>query len=161
MKIFFSLVLFISTLFSASYNFTEIRYSDALERSMELKGVINLQSDGLIIKYKNSTKTIKYSDEEVEISEDDELLELDSQEATQLAQYFELVLMLFNADTKTLSTEFEVSQSHNKQTLIPITQLSNYIEKIELQREGSQLKTLQMFLSNGDNIKISIEDEVR
>ena len=161
MKIFFSLVLFVSTLFSASYNFTETRYSDALERSMELKGVINLQSDGLIIKYKNSTKTIKYSDEEVEISEDDELLELDSQEATQLAQYFELVLMLFNADTKTLSTEFEVSQSHNKQTLIPIMQLSNYIEKIELQRENSQLKTLQIFLSNGDNIKISIEDEVR
>ena len=148
-------------LFAESYHFVETRYSDALGRSMELRGVISLSKESLAIRYDESDKLINYEDEELSITEDGEELELGDEEQMKLSQYFELVLLLFNGDEKTLSKEFGITTTQEGQTLVPRTELSEYIRKIELKKEGKKLKTLKMFLSNDDKIKISIDDEVR
>lgn len=53
--------MFISLALSSSSNFSEVRYSDALERSIEFHGKITFLEDGLFIEYKDINKSLKYS----------------------------------------------------------------------------------------------------
>jgi hypothetical protein len=162
MKKYLFVLLFLALhLFGQTFHFTELRYSDALGKSMELKGEISLKANALSIRYNGSSRLIEYDDGDLEISEDGEPLALGEEEVLKLSEYFELVLLLFHADEKTLANNFNITQEANKQTLTPLTQLKEYVQKIELQKEQGSLKVLHIYLSNDDNIKISIEDEVR
>jgi len=149
-----------ATSYASSYNFLETRYSDALAKSMQLRGVISF-IDGLKIAYNNSDRVLVYEDGELELLEDDESVDLDEGEALKIAQYFEIILMLYNGDEKRIDEEFIVTKLDSKSMLIPKGDLKEYMFKIELKREDKNLKEIKMFLSNYDKITISILDEIR
>lgn len=159
-KIVLVIFMMFSSVFANSYNFTETRYSDALERSKLLTGVISF-GEGVQVEYKNSTQSLVYEDEELELLEDGESVELDESEALKIAQYFEIILMLYRGDEEKIQEEFIQTQLEKRTLLVPKTELSNYMFKIELKREEKQLKEIVMFLSNYDKITISIDDEIR
>jgi len=159
-KIIFTLLIFLTTTYASSYNFLETRYSDALAKSIQLKGVITFD-DGLKIEYANSNRALIYEDGELDLLEDDESVDLDEGEALKIAQYFEIILMLYNGDEKRIQEEFIVTKLDSKSMLIPKGELKEYMFKIELKREHKKLKEIKMFLSNYDIITISILDEIR
>ena len=158
-KIIFILLIFLTTTYASSYNFLETRYSDALAKSMQLKGVITFD-DGLKIEYENTSKALVYEDGELELLEDGESVDLDEGEALKIAQYFEIILMLYKGDEKRIAEEFIVTKLDSKSMLIPKGDLQEYMFKIELKQEDKNLKEIKMFLSNYDKITISILDEI-
>ena len=159
-KIIFTLLFFATAVFGSSYNFVETRYSDALAKSMQLSGIITFD-DGLTIEYENSDKSLVYEDGELELLEDGEAVDLDENEALKIAQYFEIIIMLYNGDETKIASEFEILKLEDKSILSPKNELKKYMFKIELTKEKSNLKEIVMYLSNYDKITISILDEIR
>jgi len=151
----------LTSLFGTSYNFSETRYSDALEKSMTLKGEISFIKDGLKIKYKESNRVLNYEDGELEYFQDGELLEIGEEEAMKIAQYFEIIILLYSGDEDALNSAFEVRNEGAFSFLIPLGEMKNHISKIKLKRGDRKLQMIKLFLSNLDNITISIEDEIR
>ena len=161
MKLFVVLVIFVSSLIATTYNFSETRYSDALGKSIELHGEITFLEDGLDIKYNNSDKSLHYENGDLTYLQDGEALEISEEEITRITQYFDIVILLYSNDTKRLESQFNVQAKDNKTILTPLNEIKNYISKIELKKENKKLQELKIFISNGDNISISIEDEIR
>ena len=159
-KIIFTTLFLVTAVFGSSYNFVETRYSDALAKSMELRGVITF-NDGLTIEYENSDKALVYEDGELELLEDGEAIELDENEALKIAQYFEIIIMLYNGDESKMASEFEILKLDKKNVLTPKNELKKYMFKIELAKDKRELKEIVMHLSNYDKITISILDEIR
>jgi len=160
MKKLLLLLLLLSTLSATEYRFHEARYSDALGKTMQLSGAITFEFDKLIIKYDNSQRAIVYEDEEVKIYQGEQELDLDENEALKIAQYFEIIRMLYDDNTEKIKREFVVLDSSAKTVLKPIAELKNAMEKIELHRKNKHLKDLKLYLNNSDTIKISIENEI-
>ena len=153
--------LFLTTLLVASsYNFSETRYSDALDKSMTIKGEITFKVDGLAIKYTQSDRALNYEDGELEYYQNGELVELDEVEAIKIAEYFEIIILLYSGDEDALNAAFEVTKEGAFSFLIPLGEMKNHISKIKLKRDTQNLKMIKLFLSNEDKITISIEDEI-
>lgn len=157
-KIVLILLMLVASASATSYNFIETRYSDALAKSMQLEGVISF-GEGLRIEYKNSERTLLYEDGEVQLLDDGEAVALDESEALKLAQYFEIILMLYSGDEQRMSEEFLLTHLGSKTLLVPKGELASYMFKVELQKEKNSLKKIVMYLSNYDKISISILDE--
>ena len=49
---------------ASTFNFTEFRYSDALDRSMELRGEISFLEYGLSINYRDAKKSLHLQNSE-------------------------------------------------------------------------------------------------
>lgn len=154
-------VLLASTLFSSSFNFIEDRYSDALERSITLDGEISFEKNRLFIKYKDSNREILYSDSSIELKEGVDILVLVKEESQRMAQYFKIILMLYENDETELQDKFEIEKMGEKTLLTPKDYMKDFLQKISLQRYNSKLKEIKLFLKNGDRITISIKDEIR
>ncbi len=154
--------LFLATfLVASSYNFSETRYSDALNKSMILKGEITFKVDGLAIKYTQSNRALNYEDGELEYFDDGELVEMGEEEAMKIAQYFEIIILLYSGDEDALNSAFEVTKEGEFSLLTPLGEIKEHISKIKLKRGDEKLQMIKLFLSNSDNITISIEDEIR
>ena len=161
MKLFILLVVFISSLFSQSYNFTETRYSDAFGRSMHLQGIIYFEKNSLKINYKNDKREILYKDSILGITQDGKALSIHSNQQQSMRIFFEVLLMIYNDDQDALAERFTLTQEENKTLLNPIGDLSQYIEKVTLVKQQEELKEVALFLKNADHITISIENEIR
>ena len=160
-KLFTFLVIMLSSVMATSYNFSETRYSDAFDESMTLKGEISFLEDGLSIKYNNSDKALHYENGDLTYLQNGENIEISEEEAARIIQYFEIIILLYSGDENSLNREFSVIKEENRLFLTPLNEMKNYISKIELKKEEKQLKMIKLFLSNSDNITISIEDEIR
>ena len=154
-------VMLLSSLFARSYNFSETRYSDAFDESVTLNGEISFLPEGLSIKYNNSDKALHYENGDLNYLQNGESVEISEEEAARVVQYFEIIILLYSGDEESLHREFSVTKEKDKLVLTPLNEMKNYINKIELKKEDKQLKVLKLFLSNSDNITISIEDEIR
>ena len=146
---------------AASFNFTEIRYSDALDRSMELKGEISFLKNGLIIKYKEGKKSLQLLDGELIYSEDGVNITLDEAKKQNITQYFETILLLHSGDEKLLREMFEVETNTDFHLLSPKGTMRHFVTKIELLKNEDLLKEIKLFLKNSDKITIKIDDEIR
>ena len=51
LKIIIYVLIYVNVLLASSYNFTEVRYSDALGKSAQFEGEISFSKAGLNIKY--------------------------------------------------------------------------------------------------------------
>ena len=153
-------LLLLTTLMAKTYNFSEIRYSDALDKSMTLQGEITFKKDGLNIDYKQSKRALKYENGELEYLQDGELVEISEDEAMKIAEYFEIIILLYSGDKDALNAAFEVREEGSLSFLVPRGEIKEHITKIKLKRSSDKLQMIQLFLSNLDNITISIEDEV-
>ena len=160
-KLFTLFVIMLTSVMATSYNFSETRYSDAFDESVTLSGEISFLPDGLNIKYNNSDKALHYENGDLNYLQNGESVEISEEEAARIVQYFEIIILLYSGDEDSLHREFSVSKDKDRVVLIPLNEMKNYINKIELKKEDKQLKVLKLFLSNSDNITISIEDEIR
>jgi len=161
MRYFFIILILVSALFSKDFNFSETRYSYAFDKSITLQGEISFELNSLEIKYKNSDRIIIYKDSVLSIKENDIILEIDDMQIQRLGLLFEIILLVYFDDTTLLEDKFEIQKNQNEVLLIPKEEMSRIIEKIILLKSQNNLKELRVFLKNSDNIKISIEDEIR
>ncbi len=146
---------------AASFNFTEIRYSDALDRSMELKGEISFLENGLTIKYKENKKSLQLLDGKILYSEDGVNITLDQSKKQKIIQYFETIFLLHSGNEKLLQEMFEVQTNANFTLLTPKGTMRHFVTKIELVKNEDRLKEIKLFLKNSDKITIIIDDEIR
>ncbi|HIM76011.1 MAG TPA: hypothetical protein EYM48_07575 [Campylobacterales bacterium] len=159
-KFFLLILLFTSLLMAKSYHFSEVRYSDAVGKSIKLQGIISFGDESLEILYQKSDKQLVYEDEELSMYEGEEEIDLDENEAMKIAQYFEIIILLYEGDAEKLEENFTSYKKQNKTLLKPKNEMKEYIKEIILVHENKTLKSLQLSLSNDDTIQISIEDEV-
>lgn len=160
MKVFILLLIYFNIAFATAYNFTETRYSDALDRLIEFKGQIDFLKDGLIIKYPSDDKVLDYQNGNLTYFEKEKEQEIDKEKIQKITQYFDILMMLHNDDETTMKNVFEISKEKEKTELKPMGVIKNYIKNIELQKEDKKLKQIKLFLKNGDYILIRIDNEI-
>lgn len=156
-----TLLLFVSFAIAETYNFTELRYSDATGRYTQLEGKISFNKDGLNIQYPKSARELDYKNDTLVYLEDKKEVDLENMQATQMMQYFDILILLHSADESELQEMFEVDKSSDKTRLKPTGSVKYYINSIELTKENNKLKYVKLFLKNSDNISIKIDDEIR
>ncbi len=160
LKAFFLFFLFLSALYAQSYSFTELRYSDAIGKSMQLDGEITFKKEGLEIKYPKSKRVLDYDGEEISFFEDGNLVELPSEQISNMMHYFDILKLLHEGDENELKSRFIIKKLNEKTLLYPTNNLKYYIEHIELLKKNSTLKNIKLFLKNNDSITINITNEI-
>lgn len=152
--------IFISLALSSSFNFSEVRYSDAIDKSIEFHGKITFLEDGLFIEYKDINKSLKYSADSLAYVQDGQKIKLSEVEAQKIIQYFNVLMLLHSDNEELLSTQFSIEKLQDKSILKPKGDLEKFIKKIEIIKIDNMLKEVKLFLKNNDTIKISIQDEI-
>lgn len=160
MKLFFISCMLFTSMLASSYNFTEIRYSDALDSSVELQGEISFEKNSLFIKYHKNNRLILYKDAVLDLKENANTITLSAMESQRVAQYFEIILLLYANDETQMQEVFEVIKKDEETFLKPKNELSRFLEKIILLRVANALKEIKLFMKNRDTITIRIEDEI-
>lgn len=153
--------LIVSDLISSIYNFKEIRYSDAIGRSIEMQGQIEFLKDGLNIFYPKTSKSLEYKDNFLKYIDDAKEIDLQESQKEQIKVYFDILILLHNGDEEAMDEMFEITRDAKTIVLKPKADIKNYITKIELLKPNKQLKSVKLFLKNSDNITINIDDEIR
>ena len=161
MKLFLLLLVLISSLFSKTYNFTETRYSDAFDSSLDLEGIISFKKNGLKINYENENREILYEDSLLIIKENEKVLDIDAMQIQSVSSFFEILFMIYNNDETILKENFILKNIGNRIELYPKNNLSQHIEIISVLKVKEQTKEVKLFLKNGDSITIRIDDEIR
>ena len=159
-KVIFLLLLISTSIYAKSYHFSEVRYSEALDKGITLNGIISFGEARLEILYDENDKRLLYEDEELSMFDGEEEVDLDESEVVQISQYFEIILLLYEGDKEKIEELFSLKEKSDFTELTPKDEMSEYINKIVLTYKDKTLKSLQLYLSNDDNIKISIADEV-
>lgn len=144
-----------------SFNFTELRYSDALGKSMKFKGQISFLQHGLSIKYIENKKSLHLQNTKLTYKENGQEITLDEQQAQKITQYFDILILLHSGDDQLIKTIFDVQISSDKTLLKPKGSVSHFITSIELVKEEENLKEIKLFLKNSDTITIKIDNEIR
>lgn len=154
-------MLYCSLATAQSFNFHEIRYSDAIDRSMELHGEISFYKNGLFIKYTTTNESLKYDDGNLVYEQDGKPVDIDDSKAQNIIQYFEILMLVHSGDEALLKSMFEIEKNGNETTLKPTGSIRNYVKSIELVKSEQKLKSIKLFLKNNDHITIGIENEIR
>jgi hypothetical protein len=151
-------LLFGSFAFAQSYNFTELRYSDAIDRYTQLEGEIDFKSDGLTIKYPKSTRELEYKNGSIHYEEGGKELTLSEIQEAQMVRYFEILRVLHSGDESEMEEMFEIKGSADEKTLTPTGSIKHYVKEIQLRKEKSELRYIKLFLQNSDTISIQIDE---
>lgn len=149
------------SIMAKNFNFTELRYSDAIGKTIELQGQITFSKDGLSILYPKSKRALKYFDDTLLYELNNEVVELDFMQQQYMIQYFEILILLHNGDESSLGSEFDINKKQEVIVLTPKGTLKNYINKIELFKENKLLEYVKLYLNNNDSIMITIHDKVK
>jgi hypothetical protein len=149
-----------TTLSAQSYDFTELRYSDAIGKFTQLEGKITFKPEGLDIEYPKSKRALEYDGEDIIFYENEKERELPSAQASQMARYFDILKLLHEGDASELEENFEVKEKDGQTLLKPKGAIKYYIEHIELIKENKELKYVKLFLKNSDYITINISNEI-
>ena len=154
-------LLLVGSVFAQSYDFTELRYSDAINRYTLLEGKISFNKNGLNIKYPKSSRELDYKDDTLLYYENEKEISLPDMQVSKMIQYFEILSLLHNGDESELEDMFEVENQADGKILKPLGAIKNYISNIELKNEDKRLQNIKLFLQNNDTISITINDEIR
>ena len=158
-KILTIMIMLSLSIMAKSFNFTELRYSDAIGKTMKLNGEITFKKDGLNILYPKSKRVLNYSDDTLVYEVDSKEVKLNFMQTQQIIQYFEVLILLHAGDKSLIDEMFVVSKKLGITTLLPKDSLKDYISKIELYKEKQELEYVKLYLSNNDSIMITIHDE--
>lgn len=161
LKLFTLFFLLATTLFAERYPFSELRYTDAIGRSVQLDGEINFTHDGLVIKYPKSATELVYDGESVVYMKNGKESALQAGQESNMIRYFDILKTLHEGDESELKSRFEITKSTDMTLLKPTGAIKYYINKIELTKEDKQLRYVKLFLKNSDYITINIDDEIR
>ena len=160
-KLLFFLLFSLSTLCAKSYDFTELRYSDAIGKFTQLEGKITFKQEGLSIEYPKSKRLLEYDGEDVLFFENEKEVDLPSVQASNMMHYFDILKLLHEGDETELEESFDIKKHDGKTLLSPKGSIKYYIEHIELVKENNALQYVKLFLKNSDYITINIADEIR
>ncbi|MCK9492013.1 MAG: hypothetical protein M0Q24_07975 [Sulfurimonas sp.] len=156
-KVLLSLLL-ASSVFAQTYSFTELRYSDAINRSTQLEGKISFTKNGLNISYPQSAREIDYDNDTLNYYENGKIVQLPEMQSSKMMQYFDILRLLHKGDESELEGMFEIEDRSNVKILKPLGAIKNYINLIELRKYDNELKYIKLFLQNNDTISININD---
>lgn len=159
-KILFTLFIFSTSMFAQSFHFQEIRYNNALDKSKTLEGNISFVKNGLLIDYTDKKQSLHYINAILEYTKDEKIITLDEKNAQRIKEYFDILILLHDADEKKLEEDFIVEKDAQTLLLTPKTIIKNFIKKIKLTKEKNELKSVQLILNNGDLITINISNEI-
>jgi len=159
-KIITILFIYINVIFAHSFNFTELRYSYAIDRSIQLDGQINFLKNGLSISYHDSAKSLRYENNTLIYKENNETIDLDAMQYQKIKGYFDILILLYKDDKKAYDGIFDIEIKDDKTILKPLGDIKEYISHIEMFKEKTKLKQIKLFLKNRDNITIIINDEI-
>jgi len=156
------LLLTLTAVFASKYNFTETRYSDALDKNSTLHGKISFNDFGLKISYDNG-KNIIYDNGELNISEKDEPVTLSAKQKAGIIGYLDTIMLLHIGDKLLLDESFEIEKkSPEISYIVPKdSSMKNFIESIELEKRDKKIKEIEIKLKNKDIITIRIDNEIR
>ncbi|WP_321778434.1 hypothetical protein [Sulfurimonas sp.] len=153
--------LLVNILYGDTYNFSELRYSDALDTNIELKGEITFRKNYLNIKYPNKKKELRYINKKLSYFDNDNEVELNEDQIHKIINYFEILTLLHNGDNNEMKEIFTIKNLDTKTQLTPLGMLSNYIKYIELYKQKNELSKIKLFFQNNDSITISIYEKIR
>ncbi len=158
------LILFLTLttiVFANKYNFTEIRYSDALDKNLTLHGKISFNDFGLKINYKNG-KNIIYDNGELKIFKKGKSIKLNNRQKTGIIGYLDTIMLLYMGDKSLLKESFKVYKKSPKIFYITPKKdsIKNFINSIYLQKKDKKIKKITINLKNKDIITIRIDNEI-
>ncbi|WOE69620.1 hypothetical protein RZR97_10990 [Hydrogenimonas thermophila] len=161
-KILILLLTLITAIFANKYNFTETRYSNALDKNSTLHGKISFNDFGLKISYDNG-KTIIYDNGELTISEKGEPVILNARQKAGIIGYLDTIMLLHIGDKLLLDESFEIEKkSPEISYIVPKdSSMKNFIESIELEKRDKKIQEIEIKLKNKDIIIIRIDNEIR
>jgi len=158
LKKFFIVLLLIGNLSAKTYNFTELRYSDATDRYKLLEGKITFTPGGLVIIYPKIAKKIEYKNDSLRYFENNKEVSLNNFQAMKIMQYFNILKAVHNNDKSEIQEMFEIKNKNNMELLKPIGSIKKYIRYIKTFKEKGKLFSIKLFLQNNDTISINIDD---
>lgn len=149
-------IVFITSILADTFNFTEVRYSSAIDKSMQLEGRIIFLKNGLKITYPRANQTLEYINNKLVVQKENQVIVLEEFQAQQIASYFNILIMIYNNDN--YNEIFEAYEVDGLIYLTPKTRLKKYIKNIEYLKEQVTMKYIKIFLQNNDYIEINIVD---
>ncbi len=149
------------SIMAQTFNFTELRYSDAIGKTIELHGEITFVKDGLSINYPKTKRVLKYSGDTLVYEVDKQEVELGLMQQMQIKNYFDMLILLHSGDESALNEMFELEKKDAMMMLRAKGSIKDYITKIELLKQNKQLDFVKLFLTNNDTIMITIDEKIR
>ncbi len=159
MKLLLAFWLFGCLLFAQGYNFTELRYSDAINRYVQLEGKITFYKDGLDIEYPKTAKELNYKDGVLLYLENNKEVALNELQTSKVTQYFDILTLIHNGNESELKEMFSIKHNSDEDILKPLGIIKHYIKYIILRKAKNSLQYIKLFFQNNDTISITIHDQ--
>ncbi len=162
MKKFLILFLTLTTIvFANKYNFTETRYSNALDKNLTLHGKISFNDFGLKINYNNG-KNIIYDNGELKIFKKGKIIKLNNRQKAGIIGYLDTIMLLYMGDKSLLEESFNVNKKSPKVFYITPkkSSIKDFINSILLAKKDKKIKKITINLRNKDIITIRIDNEI-
>lgn len=143
--------------FGQSFSFLETRYSDALEKSFELEGVITFNGEQIILEYiKPQEKVIVYFEGAISLQDSNGYQIINFETSPSIHYFFILIKALHVKDKEQLEAFFEWREFDNEILLLPKDVTQNIIRNVKVLYKNDMLESLHVSLKNSDWIRIEI-----
>ena len=140
--------------FCEPIKFQEEKFISSLQTSVYKNGLININENNIEVKYSNNGKYFIFNDENIIEKNSDEEKILTYEENLELTIFSKIIRSIYQDKTDELKEYFEIKNEDKKIVLIPNEYISNAINKIEYEKNNSELKFLKIYFTNEDWINI-------
>ena len=159
MKIITVMFLSVLTLFAGGYNFSEERYVYSIDKTMQMKGTISFDDQGMMIDYfEPGIRHIQYDGLYMKVtdSKGKEIQNVDLKEQPMMKVYLDFIHKLYRGDYDALSENFVIKKSTTIILLEPIAPIDKVIKSVVVHRGAEGLEKIMTKMSNGDEITLLI-----
>lgn len=140
--------------FCEPIKFQEEKFISSLQTSVYKNGLININENNIEVKYSNNGKYFIFNDENIIEKNSDEEKILTYEENLELTIFSKIIRSIYQDKTYELKEYFEIKNEDEKIVLIPNEYISNAINKIEYEKNNTELKFLKIYFTNEDWINI-------
>lgn len=154
-KLLLILQLLIYNLVAQDVDFTESKYIDALDLSVEKKGKIEINKEYIKLAYPKEKKIFTFLKNKIISIQDEKEKILLYEENIQLEIFYILIKAIYFQNSSLLDDYFEIKEEKETTTLIPNDYISSVIDFIEYKKEKDYLNFLKIHFVNGDRIDIA------
>lgn len=138
-------------------NFTEKRYSYALDRTIVFKGNMSMNDESTVVRYTQpERKVLTQSGKQLVIVNVDAntTQTIDLSDRIDMVLYFSFMRSAYRKDLSGLNTYFDVNREKNILTLLPKKQVKRAIEKIVMTMDRDEIQKIMINFTNRDTIEI-------
>lgn len=155
--LFFWSLISLFSLVWGSTDFTEKRYSYALDKTVLFKGNMSTNAESTVVRYVHpERKILTQSGKQLTIEDLDaqKTKTMDLSDRMDMVLYFSFMRSIYQKDMSGLKTYFEVNKEKNIFTLLPKKQVKKAIEKIIMTMNGDEVQKILITFTNRDTIEI-------